>query len=291
MILVSKIFGLVSTILSMVTLVCGTLSLLLLISLNSIIHKTDSVKNLLKTDSVREAFLQQEFVNSEDLTIEEEGELTDEEVDQSIELAIDNIYLWLEGRSESPAIVITQQEISDDPLGIEKIAEQKIGPLAQFIDYKKVNEAIDSEVPLLNLQSNSAQYLPNIYQNGESWIKNIVIFNIIVASLLVFSAGNIRRAVLYIGICGTLSSLIIIYGPKYIKNSDVNSFYKSVPLLENAIDTKQLSTFSKRASELILKESLSNSKGEAKILLTISIITIIISQLTIRERLVEVEED
>jgi hypothetical protein len=259
----------------------------------NLIENKSSIKEIVQTDEIRDSYKQYILISQTDTDISiNDGELnsiSDLELDKSISLTIDSIYDWLEGEAETPSIII-EKKTETDGLIREEHLEDKIGILAQFVDYEKINNELEEQVPILEFDSSLSEVLPNTYNKLEKWFQYSVGAIFVISLLLVFAGKTVRSGIFFLGIAYTLGALLIIFGPSYLVVSleQIKSFNLGVSQLPQIEDP---SGFLQSISIEIFREILERSRTYAYILLGSGITLIVLSQIGIRRRDVLIEDD
>lgn len=293
MLLFSKLSNLIFTLSVALLLVSLVLLSILLYTTRSIVQDRERVKEIVKTENIRDAYRKHLTENSTspiEVSQEQLGEIEDNEIDISIDKTIDAIYDWMEGKSPSPSIAITAKEAEADPLGLEEVAHERIGVLADFINYEELNKAIDEEVSLIDLQSDQAEYMPKIYQGLNKWNRNSLILTVLLSAVLIISASNLRQGVLILGISYLIAAAILSIGPGYIQNNHSSIDITQIPFIKLP-DPGELSKFSQELIIEIGYEVKESVQIYGKYLIATSVLIIVLSQIAIRRREIDDDDD
>jgi hypothetical protein len=229
----SKLTNTIFSLFIMILLTLLVSGLLISYSTTEIVRDREIIKEEVKSEQVREAYVKYitNIIEENDDEIEGiideqkveellEEESNRDEINSKLDQLVDETYLWLEEDGDKPSVEVFENKEAENNL--ESELREKIGPIAGVVDYEKLEEKIPT-VSLYNVSKDNVDRIPNIYQNAVNAYKKVAIGIVILTFVIFFSAKNLRTGFLYFGIILSLGAAIPLLGPQLDFGSELNS--------------------------------------------------------------------
>ncbi len=300
---ISKIFNIVTSIVITIQLALIAYLMIFTYNLGNILSDKQNLKDWLTDQQVKEAYVEyivdnfysvvetpfSGLINEELSKKLMEDHLAGEAFDEIVDPTVDTIYDWLEGRSDNVKIETSSEDILKDLGFINDLYDEKLGVFSDIIDPTDIIKLSDS-LNIIDLEQLSANNIPYLYQQLLTLPKKLLIVCVVLSALLILSNRSWRYGFFLIGLSLTLGPLYTLFGYKYLPFDSIININQirenmSIPSLEELPSFITL-IFNKASSMVI---SITNK--HAVIMLVVGILIIAISQLAIREKVIEEDDD
>lgn len=153
-------------------------------------------------------------INTEEIKGLVNGQITDEWIATSLDDTIDATYDWLEGKTDSPTL-----DLSESKGGINELVanslDEKFGLLGDLVDFQGM-DFINSSIPLLDFNGKLLEFIPDTYAQIKLLPTRILIVNGLLLAALLFTSKDGRNFALRLGISTVGFGLTVLYAPTYL---------------------------------------------------------------------------
>jgi hypothetical protein len=304
---ISKLFNIIISIIIAVQLALLAYVTVFTYNLGQVASDKSNLKTWLTDEVVKEAYIDY-LVDSyyslvenplteliEDLGIVDETnirealeqELVGSKFDDIVDSTVDGVYDWLEGRSESLQVE-TSDEILEDLSFVDDALGDEMGILSEIISPTEILK-ISDQLNIIDLEQLSKNNIPYLYQQLLTLPKKLLIVCAVLAVLLILSNKSWRYGIFMIGLSLTLMPLYTLFLYKYfpletIVNTQEIAERMELPALDQIPEFLVL--IYQKAGEQVM--DLTNK--HALYMLIVGVVLVVISQLAIKDKVVEEDE-